>query len=726
MTPEQWTKVHEAFSAALDREPIERARFLAETYPHDTALQDEVVQLLRDAQSADRDGFLKDPAWVIDDIPLFLPDFRHGDSEFSQIEYIGQGGMGVVYKAYQKHFDRWVALKFSSPSRLLSKIDIERFHSEAQSMARLRHPHIVTVHETGEHDGRPFFVMELVEGKSLNEKVGDFFDRPEQAAALMETVAMAVHHGHQRRVLHNDLKPANILLDEEGQPHITDFGLARRFGQDVSPSATGAVEGTASYMSPEQADGKEITTTSDVYGLGAILYTLLTGVPPFRSNTIQETLQLVKTERPKSPHSLNPKVDSDLEAICLMCLQKDRSKRYVSASALAHDLARYRNGTETVARPWTRRERVAAWCRRNKVEAGLVTAVFALWIFALVMALSVAQSRKADLLQATLNSAGFAAKDLAMTTLLQLRNLSRNVDIVTADPRLASQLAANDSTGLERSVSEICGGGQPIPFMTCYITNREGIMVAHAPPADYMIGGDFSWRDHFQGAKLHGSKGSRTLHISKVYRGRSDNLYKFAISAPILDGKNNFLGVVATSVTTDASMGLVFLHDDNRKVALIAPEDINTPNEIRGDKHVILYHPGYRRGSDAVEFPYFDKVKTIKADRSLDEQLSDSKRVAIRDDNYRDPVAKVVEDYAGRWIAGFAPVGNTGFIVVVQQRFEDAIGLESSTLWTLALWSALASLVAIVILALVLRRWANSRKQDASSIWPETYRASAQ
>jgi serine/threonine protein kinase len=344
MTPERWTEINQAFSSVLDQEPGDRGKYLDQAFAHDAALQEEVARLLRDAQAAESEGFLREPAWVIDDIPLFLPDFRSGDSEFSGIEYIGQGGMGVVYKAYQKNFDRWIALKFISPSHLSSSADLERFRAEAQSMARLRHPNIVTVHETGEYEGRSYFIMELIDGKSLNERVKDFVDRPRDAAALMETVALAVHHAHQRRVLHNDLKPANILLDEEGQPHVTDFGLARRFGEDASSSATGAIEGTASYMSPEQTEGKEITTTSDVYGLGAILYTLLTGTPPFRGETIQGTLQLVRNEIPKPLRLLNPKVDNTLEAICLKCLNKDKSQRYVSASALAHDLARYLSG----------------------------------------------------------------------------------------------------------------------------------------------------------------------------------------------------------------------------------------------------------------------------------------------------------------------------------------------------------------------------------------------
>ncbi len=717
MTPERWTEINVAFSAVLDRQPADRGKYLHEVFAHDAALREEVARLLSDAQEAESQGFLREPAWVIDDIPLFLPDFKNGDSEFSGIEYIGQGGMGVVYKAYQKHFDRWVALKFSSPSRLISSADLERFRAEAQSMARLRHPNIVTVHETGEYQGRPYFIMELIDGKSLNERVKEFVDRPRDAAALMETVAMAVHHAHQRRVLHNDLKPANVLLDEEGQPHITDFGLARRFGADVASSSTGAVEGTASYMSPEQAEGKEITTTSDVYGLGAILYTLLTGTPPFRGETIQETLQLVLNEIPKPARTLNPKVDKTLEAICRKCLNKDKSQRYVSASALAHDLDRYLKGVETVALPWTRRERVVARCRRNKVEAGLVTAVIIIWIFAVVMALTVAQARKADLLEATLNGASFAAKDLATTALLQLRHLSRNVEMATADPRLAVLLAKDDRNGLKQIVFDLCSG-QGVPFMTCYIVNRQGIMVAHAPRADNVIGGDFSWRNYFQGAKALGVKGAGgSVYISRVYHGYSDSVYKFAISAPILDRQNNFLGTIATAVPTDASMGPVFPSDDRRKVALIAPTDINSPAEPRIDKYVVLFHPGYRKGIDPVEFPSIDKIG-MKPDLVSNQQtqLADSKLRILPDDNYIDPVSSVAKEYAGRWIAGFAPVGNTSFVVVVQQRFEEAVSLESSTLWNLALWSALASLVAVAILVMVLWRWARSRRFESGMI----------
>lgn len=710
MKPERWTEVNAAFSAVLDREPDERGKYLDEAFAHDASLREEVARLLREGQEAERAGFLREPVWVAHDTPLFLADFKDGDSEFSGIEYLGEGGMGVVYKAYHKNFDRWVALKFSSQSHSMSSADLERFRAEAQNMARLRHSNIVTVHETGEYQGRPYFIMDLIDGKSLNDKVQEFVDRPRDAAALVETVALAVHHAHQRRVLHNDLKPANILIDEEGQPHVTDFGLARRFGEDVVSSAPGAVEGTASYMSPEQVDGREITTASDVHGLGAILYTLLTGRAPFRGKTVQETLALVRDEDPTPPRALNPKVDRDLEAICLRCLKKHRSERYISASSLAHDLERYLSGIETIARPWTRRERVVSWCRRNKMEAGLVTGVLAVWIFAMVMALSVAQARKAHLLQAAVDGVSFAAKDLAQTALLQLRYLGRNIELATADNSLAAMLANDDRKGLHEVVLGLCRD-QSVPFITCYIINRDGIMVAHAPRADHMIGGDFSWRNHFQGAKAKAvTPPGGALHVSRVYRGRSDDVYKFAVSAPILNRQKTLLGTIATSVTTDTSLGPVIL-SDSRKVALIAPADINSPDERKSDKHVIVYHPGYRKGIDPVEFHAIDRIR-MKAGPMHDQQqpASDPKPIVFHDDNYRDPAAAVAREYTGRWIAGFAPVGNTGFVVVVQQRFEDAVSLESSTLWSLALWSALASVVAVAILMIVLWQWARSRR----------------
>jgi serine/threonine-protein kinase len=729
VTPERWAQINAAFSAVLDQDPPDQVNYLNKALPDDATLRDEVAGLLRDAQLAESQGFLCPPPWLIDNIPLCLPDFRRGDSEYSQIQYIGHGGMGVVYRAYNNGLDKWVALKLSPPAHLGTARDRHRFR-EAQNMARLDHPNIVRVLSTGEYEeGRPYFEMDLIERKdgcSLHDHLEEYVERPQRAAELMETVALAVHHAHQRGILHNDLKPGNILLDEEGQPHITDFGLARRLGQDLvasaslcaseeaanrditsaratiaTRSATGAIEGTASYMSPEQADRNEITTLSDVYGLGALFYTLLTGRPPFSGGTVREILQRVRTATSEPPRVLNSKVDDTLEAICLKCLNKEVTQRYTSANELAKDLCNYRTGKETIARSWTRRERIVSWCRRNVVEAGLVAAVVAIWVFALVMAVSVAQARKADLLKANLEVASSTANDLATTALLQLTQLSRNAEMASADPKLAALLTRDELNGLQQILSEVCsqeveGAGRPIRFKTCYIMNRDGVMRAHFPPAPDLIGKDFSWRDYFQCAKAQNGP----VCISRVYRGMSDNLFKFAISAPIRDVQNNFLGIIATAVTTDAAMGPVVLHNPSLKVALIAlteRDEQPAVTETNAGKYAILFHPGYQRGVDPVEFPYTNKtnMKPIPSE-----------------DNYRDPVSAVAPEYAGRWIAGFAPVGNTRFIVIAQQRFEDAVSLGSSTLWSLALWSALASLVAVGILAMVLWRWARSRAYE--------------
>ena len=642
-----------------------------------------------------------------------LPGF--GD-DYEVLKEIGRGGMGIVYKAYQKSLKRIVAVRTIIGGRQAAEADINRFRQEAQAAAKLQHPNIITIHEVGEHQGEHFFSMEYVEGRSLTDLVHNASISPTQAADFLKPVAEAIHYAHQRRILHGDLKPGNVLLDKQDKPYITDFGLAKRLGEDTRQS--GAVEGTASYMAPEQAAGEEeLTTASDVYGLGAILYSLLTAKPPFRGETLQETLRLVREKIPKPPRALNPSVDSDLEAVCLKCLSKDKDDRYGSADALAEDLAHYLTREETTARPWSRRERFTRWCQRNPAVTSLVGAIAVISMLAVTMALFVANARKEAQLEAALQSNSFAATDLATTALLQLRSLSRPVETAAADPRLAVLLANDDRNGLEQILSDICSGSA-IPFMTCYTMNRDGIMVAHAPLAN-TIGQDFSWRDHFQGAKKQGVAGhSRPVHISRVYLGRSDNLYKFAISAPILDREKNFLGVIATSVTTDATMGLVHVTDPRRVWALIAPKDIDSaeldPQSHIGE-YVVLIHPAYQRGVPAVEFPEGSMVAArLERDHAKELDLPDSRLILPPNRDYRDPVASADQDYEGRWIAGFAPVGNTGFVVIVQQRFEDVVGLDSSVLWNLAFWSVLISFLAIAIVGLVLWRWAHSQRRQPS------------
>jgi serine/threonine-protein kinase len=229
--------------------------------------------------------------------------------------------MGVVYQARQLSLNRPVVLKMIRAGILAGADELRRFQNEAEAVALLDHPGIVPVHEVGEHDGQRYFSMKLVAGGSLAERLPAYKDDPKAAASILAEAADAVHHAHMRGILHRDLKPANILVDEQGRPHITDFGLARKVDGDVDLTGTGAILGTPAYMSPEQAAGRRgsITTATDVYGLGAVLYALLTGRAPFAGDSVMDTLTKVREQPPEPPRRLNGKAPRDLEAICLNC-----------------------------------------------------------------------------------------------------------------------------------------------------------------------------------------------------------------------------------------------------------------------------------------------------------------------------------------------------------------------------------------------------------------------
>lgn len=285
-----------------------------------------------------------------------------------QIEgVLSRGGMGVVYRARQVGLDRPVALKMILAGSHAGPALIERFRREALAVARLQHPHVVQIFEIGEHEGRPFFTMELVEGGPLSRRIAATPQPVRPAAQLVQTLAHAVHAAHGRGVIHRDLKPANVLLAEDGTPKVADFGLAKPLEDDASQTRTGEVVGTPSYMAPEQAAGrsKEVGPATDVYALGAILYELLTGRPPFRGESSWDTMQQVLTSEPVPPARLRPGLSRDLETICLKCLAKEPARRYASAEALADDLRRFLAGEPIAARRIGPVGRLARWCRRQ-------------------------------------------------------------------------------------------------------------------------------------------------------------------------------------------------------------------------------------------------------------------------------------------------------------------------------------------------------------------------
>ena len=309
--------------------------------------------------------------------------------EFELIEEIATGGMGIVFKARHKKLGRIVALKTIRPGALPPGADaIQRFRIEAEAVARLDHPHIVPIYEMGEHAGFPYISLKLIGGGDLERHVSRIRKDPRATARLMSEVARAVHYAHLRGILHRDLKPSNILLDLKDEPHVTDFGLARRVEDDSGLTQTGVILGTPSYMAPEQVAGHrgQVTTAADVYGLGAVLYKLLTGRPPFQAASVYDTLRQVREQEPVPPATRDSHVDADLAAVCLKCLEKSPGRRYASAEAMADDLDRWLAGEPIVARPIGKVRRAWRWCARNRIVAGLSASVGALLVAVAVIA----------------------------------------------------------------------------------------------------------------------------------------------------------------------------------------------------------------------------------------------------------------------------------------------------------------------------------------------------
>jgi serine/threonine-protein kinase len=357
---------------------------------------------------------------------------------------LGRGGMGVVYKARQKGLDRLVALKMILSGGHAGAAELLRFRTEARAVAQLHHPNIVQIHEVGELDGCPYFSLEYIDGGSLADRIAVTPLPPIEAAKLVRALADAMDCAHRAGIIHRDLKPGNVLMSSEGIPKITDFGLAKRMEPDVGQTRTGAVLGTPSYMAPEQAEGKtrDIGPPADIYALGAVLYDLITGRPPFRGESVLDTLEQVRTVEPIPPSRHQAQLPLDLDIICLTCLQKEPRKRYATAGALAEDLRRFLEGEPILARPTPAWERGYKWTKRHPATAALV-AVSALALIGFGTG-GVAWAVQADALR--------AAADQERIHAIALKNLAdEEREKAVASERLAQQERARATSNFQNA-----------------------------------------------------------------------------------------------------------------------------------------------------------------------------------------------------------------------------------------------------------------------------------
>jgi serine/threonine-protein kinase len=736
------------FEATIDLPAGQRTAFLDKECDGDPALRAGVERLLAVADKAEtvdfdflRPEFLEP---LIDgDIPLRPPDF----GPYEDIVYYGHGGMGVVYRAFDNTLRKCVALKLPLSDDPAS---LGCFRREPQKIAQLRHPNIIQVHAVGEHEGRPYFTMSLIEGPDSDLHLHYHTRDPRVAAALMVKVARAVQHAHDHKILHRDLKPGNILLDNDREPLVTDFGLATEdvWSAVAAPEAAAptladaatrsfqGIVGTMPFMSPEQAETpKKVTKKSDVYGLGAVLYALLTGRPPFRGETWLETRDQVldRTRKPEPPRNLNPRVDRDLQAVCLMCLNKDPDGRYPSAERFARDLERWLDGRETEARPWGLSERVLRAFRRRPFAAALTGASAVLLAATAVTAIVVARERRARLEAETLRSNSYAAYGIASTVLWQLEEWSKPVDQIARDPKLRKLLGAAKGPDfrkvlkdpkadpMQRYVDDTSNPtlrlGKGSPFESWYVEDYAGTLLAVNPLNKEIVGDRFDGRDYFKGAMRHardGRTGLDAVHISRVFLAKDSNIYKFAISAPVRDGDAPdapVLGVVVATMTTNPTLGWVRLSDERRTAVLAGQGDIASPRWGAGQGappgYLILVHPRYKRGEKPVKIPS-DRIGEIIRQRPGGEfQLHELDPKRASDSSYEDPI-----DHS-RQLVGFAQVGNTELIVMVQQPYDQAV--ESQITWAVTLVASIGLVTFLVLLltGIVAQSMARRRKDHA-------------
>lgn len=641
--------------------------------------------------------------------------------DYQLLHEVARGGMGVVYRANQVGLDRVVALKMILGGRLADDTQIRRFQAEAMAAGQLSHPNIVAIYDVGRVEDQHFFSMEFIEGQSLADMVRDRPLPPLEAARYVRITAEAIDYAHGRDILHRDLKPSNVIVDTNDQPRITDFGLAKRLDEDSDLTASGFAVGTPSYMPPEQAAGRhdQMDRTSDVYSLGAILYELVTGRPPFKAANVLDTLLQVRENEVVPPRLLNPKVPRDLDTIIRKCLAKDQKHRYPTAAELADDLGRFQEGQPILAQRVGLLGRFARWARRYPIVAATMAIIVITSLLAALAATSAARRMSAKRLEAVEASNRYAVRNIVNTVLRRLELNAPRLVQIAADEDLAILLSDRGSSeelqayveqlhrdlaissGEQQVLARSALAEEPLRLANLFVLDAEGTALARSPNSDQWatyVGKSWAVRDYFLGAKdLPPGK----VYVSKAYKSNTDGKVKFALSAPVYHdpgAKPRLVGVLITTVETDRNLGLEEINDDLHHVVLLGlcDESSFTKQEQQAGQLRILVHPSYDRPGLKAHALNDPRLLSLAGDSEAPGEV-----ISLRD--YRDPVGEENEDFAGPMLASCASIDGTPFMVLVQEHYDEAVGADRALIWELAVWGASALLLAVMLLAVALR-----------------------
>jgi hypothetical protein len=627
---------------------------------------------------------------------------RETFGEYVLVGWLGAGATANVYRARRGDDGQIVALKIMRDAYGATPAELRRFRAGAAAAATLDHPHVVRVVDYGERGEEPFVATDLVEGETLEQRLDREPPPAEEAARLMLAVAEGVAHAHDRGVVHRDLKPANILVDRAGSPRVADFGLAKRVDLTgsgaVATLGAGALVGAPAYMAPEVIDGDcTRPQAADVYSLGVIFYQLLTGQLPFAGRSVDELFAQIRAGDPVPPRALRPAIAPAYEDVCLTCLAGDPARRFGSARALARDLERVRDGRRPLARGPTFGTRALRTVRRHpRAAAGVAVAlVAAVTAVAVTAALWRADARERA---RALRTNSFIASGQAGALLFQLRAYGDRVESVARQPIVRALLEGGRPIDPVPQLAALADG-----FDGVYLESAEGRLLAQWPsPAREVFERRFLFRDYFQGARKLAQAGAAGVYVARAFRSESHGLMEFAISTPVLDDRGRQIGMLAAAFRAKQAFGAVRMEagaggDSGSGVERITTALLGPRGSDRGDgpdgptpsRFTFLVHPGLAQGAEyTVETP--PRMRdAFGPPAPPGEQLALQYVRPFELPDYRDPIP----GFSGRWLAAFAPVGRTGFVVLVETRCPDALG------WSAALALPVTAAFAAALLA---------------------------